>query len=185
VETFEKAKESVIVIRYDGVRRRGESYNERECCFPGREHHRFTFSQGVRDIQATLDLLDTPDFRPSKTVLVTFSAAAIEGRRAVALEPDRISGWISVVGAADLQSAMRVVSGGVDYLGGAERGVSFGIQEVQGVSVNMDFAAKDAIANGLAFVEEARQDMAQITTRYRGSMECSTHGWIWVASGLF
>ena len=164
VETFEKAKESVIVIRYDGVRRRGESYNERECCFPGREHHRFTFSQGVRDIQATLDLLDTPDFRPSKTVLVTFSAAAIEGRRAVALEPDRISGWISVVGAADLQSAMRVVSGGVDYLGGAERGVSFGIQEVQGVSVNMDFAAKDAIANGLAFVEEARQDMAQITT---------------------
>jgi len=164
LETFDKVKEPVVVLRYDGIRRRGESYNERECRFPGREHHRFTFSQGVRDIQATLDLLETPAFRPSKTILVTFSAAAIEGRRAVALEPERISGWISVVGAADLQSAMRVVSGGVDYLGGAERGVSFGIQEVQGVSVDMDFAARDAISYGLAFLEEARQDMARITT---------------------
>ncbi len=164
VETFERAREPVFVIRYDGIRKRGESYNERECRFPGQEHHRFTFSQGVRDIQATLDLLERPGFRPARTILVSFSAAAIEGRRAVALEPGRISGWISVVGAADIQSAMRVVSGGVDYLGGAERGVTFGIQEVQGVSVDMDYAAEDAIANGLAFLEDARQDMARITT---------------------
>jgi ubiquinone/menaquinone biosynthesis C-methylase UbiE len=164
VETFHRAREPVVVIRYDGIRKRGESYNEVECGFPGREHHRFAFSQGVRDIQATLDFLDSSDFRPAKTILVTFSAAAIEGRRAVALEQERLSGWISVVGAADLQSAMRVVSGGVDYLGGAERGVLFGIQEIQGVTVDMDFAAADAISNGLAFLEDARQDMAQIAT---------------------
>ncbi len=164
VATFNRAKEPVVVIRYDGIRKRGESYNEVECRFPGREHHRFAFSQGVRDIQATLDFLDSSDFHPSRTILVTFSAAAIEGRRAIALEPERLSGWISVVGAADLQSAMRVVSGGVDYLGGAEKGVVFGIQEVQGVTVDMDFAASDAISNGLAFREDARQDMARITT---------------------
>jgi len=50
LETFDKVKEPVVVLRYDGIRKRGESYNERECRFPGREHHRFTFSQGVRDI---------------------------------------------------------------------------------------------------------------------------------------
>jgi ubiquinone/menaquinone biosynthesis C-methylase UbiE len=164
VETFRKAKKPVVVIRFDGIRKRGESFNEPSCRLPGREHHRFTFSQGVRDIQTTLDFLRDSGARPSKTILVTFSAASIEARRAVAIEAERISGWISVVGAADLQSAMRVVSGGLDFLGGAERGVSFGLQEVQGVTVDIDFAAPDAIANGLAFMEDARQDMARINT---------------------
>jgi ubiquinone/menaquinone biosynthesis C-methylase UbiE len=164
VETFRSANEPVVVIRYDGIRKRGESYNEEECKFPGREHHKFAYSQGVRDIQTTLNFLDSSEFRPLKTILVTFSAAAIEGRRAVAMESERLSGWISVVGTADIQSAMRVVSGGVDYVAGAERGVLFGIQEVQGVTVDMDLAAADAIANGMAFLEDARLDMAQITT---------------------
>jgi ubiquinone/menaquinone biosynthesis C-methylase UbiE/pimeloyl-ACP methyl ester carboxylesterase len=164
VDTFRRARKPVVVVRYDGIRKRGESFNEPDCRFPGREHHHFTFSQGVRDIQTTLDFLRASHVPPLKTVLVTFSAASIEGRRAVALEPERISGWISVVGAADLQSAMRVVSGGIDYLGGAERGVSFGIQEVQGVTVDIDRAAPDAIEHGMAFMEDARQDMARIAT---------------------
>jgi len=57
---------------------------------------------------------------------------------------------------------MRTVSGGVDFVGGAERGVRFGIQEVQGVEVNMDLAAADAIRAELAFMEDSRRDMARI-----------------------
>src|SRR5262249_38528400 len=131
---------------------------------PGSEYHRFTFSQGIRDIQATLDFVyESPRFKPSTVVVVTFSAASVDGRRAVAVESSkRIGGWISVVGAPDLQSAMRVVSGGGDFLGGFERGIRFGMQEVQGVTVDIDHAAAGAIEHGLAFLEDGRMDMAAI-----------------------
>jgi pimeloyl-ACP methyl ester carboxylesterase len=155
----------VVVLRFDGIRKRGESHNDADCLEAGTEHHRFTFSQGVRDISATLDFLErSPEFAPAKTILVTFSAASIDGRAAVLQEgAGRIAGWVCVVGAPDLQSAMRVISGGVDYLGGVERGVSFGYQEVLGVEVDIDLAANDAIAHNMAFLEDARRDLAQIS----------------------
>jgi SAM-dependent methyltransferase len=162
VETFTRAGKSVVVVRFDGVRKRGESHNDYECRTPGCEQHHFTFSQGVRDISATMDFLEKC-FQPAATVLVTFSAASIEGRRAAVLEGARLGGWISVVGAPDLQSAMRVVSGGVDFLGGFERGARFGLQEIQGVEVDMDRAAEDALQHRLAFLEDARRDMAALT----------------------
>jgi ubiquinone/menaquinone biosynthesis C-methylase UbiE len=166
VSSFAKERHPVAVVRFDGIRRRGESYNEPQCRFPGREYYRFSFSQGVKDIAATLDFLyGSQEFKPSTVILVTFSAASIDGRRAVASGKDgQIGGWISVVGAPDLQSAMRVVSGGIDYLGGYEKGVRFGFQEVQGVTVDMDYAAADALEHRLAFLEDARRDMAAITT---------------------
>jgi ubiquinone/menaquinone biosynthesis C-methylase UbiE/pimeloyl-ACP methyl ester carboxylesterase len=165
VETFRAAKRPVVVLRFDGIRKRGESHNEPDCLEAGTEHHRFTFSQGVRDISATLDFLErSPEFAPSRTILVTFSAASIDGRAAVAREsPSRIAGWISVVGAPDLQSAMRVISGGVDYVGGVERGIRFGFQEVLGVEVDIDLAGEDAISHRMAFLEDARRDLAQIS----------------------
>ena len=102
----------VVVLRFDGIRKRGESHNDPDCLEPGKEHHRFTFSQGVQDISATLDFLErSSEFAPSKTILVTFSAASIDGRAAVVRESaGRIAGWVCVVGAPDLQSAMRVIS---------------------------------------------------------------------------
>jgi ubiquinone/menaquinone biosynthesis C-methylase UbiE len=92
---------------------------------------------------------------------VTFSAAALEGRKSVSLEGGkRLHGWVCVVGSPDLQSMMRVISGGVDYVAGVERGVRFGIQEVLGVFVDIDHTGSDAIANGLAFLDDARRDLA-------------------------
>jgi hypothetical protein len=41
---------------------------------------------------------------------------------------------------------MRVISGGVDYVGGVERGIRFGFQEILGVEVDIDLAGNDAIA---------------------------------------
>jgi ubiquinone/menaquinone biosynthesis C-methylase UbiE/pimeloyl-ACP methyl ester carboxylesterase len=164
VATFKRAHESVSIVRFDGIRRRGESHRDRDCLSPERENHRFTFSQAVHDIESTVDfLMQSPMFRPSTVILVTFSAASIEGRRAVARNSSgRIGGWISVVGAPDAQSLTRVISGGVDYFGGIERGIRFGVQDIQGLVVDMDNAGPDALANGLAFLEDARRDFAQI-----------------------
>jgi ubiquinone/menaquinone biosynthesis C-methylase UbiE len=164
VATFEKAGRQVSVVRFDGVRKRGESYNDPECRASGKEHHRFTFSQGVDDILAVLDeLARNPAFAPSKVVLTTFSAASIDGRRAIVADTNRrIDGWVSVVGSPDIQSMMRIVSGGVDYIGGSERGLSFGIQEVLGVEVDIDLAGQDALRAELAFLEDSCRDMSAI-----------------------
>ena len=120
VSAFRAAGRPIVVVRFDGVRKRGESHRDPECMAPGAEHHHFTFSQGVRDIQSTLDHLErSPEFGPARTILVSFSAASIVTRRAVATDP-RIDGWVCVVGAADTQSMMRVISGGVDYVAGSD-----------------------------------------------------------------
>jgi len=164
VATFREAGEPVSVLRYDGIRRRGESHNDPECRLPGYENLHYTFGQGAEDVLTTLDFLEhSEEYRPSTVILVTFSVASIEARHAIARETrGRIGGWISVVGSSDPQSLMRVISGGVDYLGGADRGVRFGFQDVQGMLLDIDRAAADAIERGIAFLDDARRDLARI-----------------------
>jgi ubiquinone/menaquinone biosynthesis C-methylase UbiE len=162
VSAFRAAEQPVVVVRFDGIRKRGESHKDPGCRELGTEHHRFTFSQGIRDIQATLDHLEhSPEFGPSKRIVVSFSAASIETRRAVAVDT-RIDGWVCVVGAADTQSMMRVISGGVDYVAGVERGVPFGIQGVLGVAVDIDHAGRDLFEHRLPHLEDARRDFGEI-----------------------
>jgi ubiquinone/menaquinone biosynthesis C-methylase UbiE len=94
---------------------------------------------------------------------VSFSAAAIEARRAVARDGGRnIDGWISVVGAPDIQSMTRSISGGIDFAAGYERGMRFGFQELLGVVVDIDRIAVDSFAHEMTFIEDARRDMASI-----------------------
>lgn len=165
VATFEAAGRAVTVIRFDGIRKRGESHNDENCRAEGAEHHNFTFSQGVEDIHSVVQgLREIPEFQESPVVLVTFSAASIDGRRAVARDTSgRIAGWVSVVGSADLQSMMRVVSGGVDYIGGVDRGIQFGLQEILGVEVDVDRSTRDALEHKLAYLEDACRDMRGIS----------------------
>jgi len=164
VETFAAAGEPVCVLRIDGIRRRGESHNDAGCTAPGRELHHYTYSQGVSDVHAALRFLGSdPRFRADRVVVVTFSSGSIEARRALAEDRTGIvAGWISVVGAADLKSGWQVLSGGVDYIGGHQRGVRFGIQKVLGIEGNIDLIAEDALESGLAFIEDARRDLARI-----------------------
>jgi ubiquinone/menaquinone biosynthesis C-methylase UbiE len=164
VATFENAREPAAVIRFDGIRKRGESHNDPDCRSVGREHHAFTFSQGVRDILSVLDQLEkSREFSGSPVLLVTFSAAAIDGRRALLVDGGRrVKGWVSVVGSPDIQSMMRVVSGGVDYVAGVERGVRFGLQEILGVEVDIDRAGRDALEEKLAFLEDSCRDFQSI-----------------------
>jgi ubiquinone/menaquinone biosynthesis C-methylase UbiE/pimeloyl-ACP methyl ester carboxylesterase len=164
IQTFRRADRPITVIRFDGTNRRGESHIDPDCRLSGDEYLHFTFSQAARDIEATIDFLHAdPQRRPRGTILVTFSLASIEGRRAIARNTKRrFDGWISVVGMADLQSALRTISGGMDYAYGLMRGVSFGLQELVGVIADMDRTGADAIENGMVFLEDARLDMAAI-----------------------
>jgi len=162
VKTFEDAGEAVVVVRFDGTNRRGESYIAPDFRSPGQEYLGFTFSEAVRDIQSTLDFFEqSPSYCANRFVLVTYSLGAIEGRRSVAVD-DRFAGWVSVVGMVDLQSGLRTVSGGVDYAFGLIEGVSFGLHELVGVVADMDHTGRDALEHSLVFAEDARRDMARI-----------------------
>jgi ubiquinone/menaquinone biosynthesis C-methylase UbiE len=57
---------------------------------------------------------------------------------------------------------MRVVSGGIDYAVGLERSIRFGLQEILGVEVDMDYAGLDALKNRLVYLDDSRRDMANI-----------------------
>lgn len=164
VETFRRAGEDVTVLRFDGTRRRGESHKERGFEAAGYEHLKFTFSDAIDDIGASARFLsEDPDIAASQVILVTFSAASIEGRRAVLLDNgQRIRGWVSVVGSPDLQSGMRTVSGGIDYVAGADQGIYFDHQEIMGVLTDADLFLADALGLRLAFLEDSRRDMAGI-----------------------
>ncbi len=162
VQAFEEVGKPLVVLRFDGSNRAGESFVAPEHCLPGREHLGFTFSEAISDIGATIDFLKTSaDFRSSKVVLLTHSLGAIEARRAVATD-SRIDAWISVVGMADLQSGLRAVSGGVDYAFGLSAGLAFGHQELAGVLADMDRTGTDALEHRLVFSEDAKQDMEDI-----------------------
>lgn len=164
VSSFRAVGQPVVVLRFDGIRRRGESFNELSCRKPGSEYHKFTFSQAVEDILTTIDFLSSaPEFRSEAIVLVTFSAASIDGRRAVARSVgEKLKGWISVVGSADLQSMMRIVSGGVDFVSGVDRGLQFGLNRILGVEVDIDLAGRDALRAKMAFLEDSCRDFEGI-----------------------
>lgn len=164
VSTFRAHRLPIEVVRFDGIRKRGESHVDPECRVPGRETQNFVFSQGVRDIEALVKhVRESSAHGASRVVLVSFSASAIEARKAVARDGGRrIDGWVSVVGSPDLQSMARSISGGVDYVGGHELGVSFGVQELLGIRVDIDRMAVDAARHGMSFIEDSRRDLDSI-----------------------
>ena len=164
IRMFEKAGEPLVVLRFDGTNRRGESYIDPRNTKAGDEYLGFRFSQAVDDISSTLDFLEhDPRFASNKMVLLTISMGAVEGRRAVAQETrDRLKGWVSLVGMADLQSGLRTVSGGVDYAYGLARGMRFGRHELVGVIADMDLTGLDAFEHRLVLFEDAKRDMERI-----------------------
>jgi SAM-dependent methyltransferase/pimeloyl-ACP methyl ester carboxylesterase len=164
VETFRYNEEPVLVLRYDGIRRRGESYNDPDCRLPGSEASRFVFSQGIRDLETSVAFVrESPEWAVSKVIVVSFSAAAIEVRKAVARDRGRtIDGWVSVVGSPDLQSMSRSISGGVDFVAGHELGLEFGLQELLGVTLDVDKVVEDAQAHAMSFIEDSGHDLEQI-----------------------
>jgi pimeloyl-ACP methyl ester carboxylesterase len=176
VATFRAGGEPICVVRFDGIRKRGESFNDPACRIADREYLHYVFSQGADDIEEIAQFLrESSEFSVSSVVLVSFSAAAIEARHALARDRDQlISAWISVVGAPDLQSMARSISGGVDLMGGSERNIKFGIQELLGVAVDIDRIVSDGLESGLMFIEDARSDLASIKipiTWYHGGYD--------------
>jgi ubiquinone/menaquinone biosynthesis C-methylase UbiE/pimeloyl-ACP methyl ester carboxylesterase len=160
--TFAEAKRPISILRFDGIRKRGESHNDPGCQESNLANLNYTFTQGATDLLAAARFLQE-ELDAGPIIIVSFSVASVEARRAIVLDrAERIRGWVSVVGATDPQSLIRVITGGVDYLAGAERGIRFGRQAVQGMLLDIDHTADEALSSKIAFLEDARRDFLEI-----------------------
>jgi len=162
---FHHFNQDLITIRYDGINRPGESYNQEGRAKRGYEMLHYRISQGLNDLETTLDYVyDNPHFRPTKVILITFSMSALDARRLLARRQEqRVDFWISVMGLTSAQGALSNVLGGMDIIGNYKMNIPNGINGMLGHLVDMDNLAADLIAKKYAFVTDARFDMSRIS----------------------
>lgn len=165
VENFYLRGKPVAVLRYDGVRRKGESFKEPDASEPPFEMIHASVSQGADDIRAILDWLDlNPTLKPSTVVLVTFSLSALEARVVLRQELYRakIGAWVSCLGTMEFRELMNRVNCGLDLLEQYQLGIDLGVIPILGNLISMVPYASDVVANRVATLEQAREDMARI-----------------------
>jgi ubiquinone/menaquinone biosynthesis C-methylase UbiE/pimeloyl-ACP methyl ester carboxylesterase len=162
---FHHFNQDLITIRYDGINRPGESYNQEGRAKRGYEMLHYRISQGLDDLETTLDYVyDNPHFKPAKVILITFSMSALDARRLLARQQEqRLDFWISVMGLTSAQGALSNVLGGMDIIGNYKMNIPNGINGMLGHLVDMDNLAEDLIANKYAFITDARLDMSKIS----------------------
>lgn len=165
VETFAKARRDVVVLRFDGIRNIGESYKDPDCREQGKEALRMSLSQGVEDLQTTLDYVyNSPLFTPTEVVLCCFSLMGVAGRRAAFQDQGRrVHYLIGINGAPAAQELIRNAAGGVDYIAQYASGkLSTSVAQLLGINVEAAPYCDDLIRNGLALMGDAKREIANI-----------------------
>jgi len=165
IENFHLMGKPLAVIRFDGIRRKGESHKDPEASEPPYEMVNANFTQGAADIRALLDWLHlNPRLKPGPVILISFSLSALEARLILRDEVYRhqISYWISCMGTPEFRHLMIRVNCGLDFLEQYQLGIKMGVMPVLGNPVNVDAYVADGVANGVATLDQAREDMRHI-----------------------
>jgi ubiquinone/menaquinone biosynthesis C-methylase UbiE/dienelactone hydrolase len=162
---FYRNGQPLAVLRFDGIRRKGESAKDPEASEPPYEMLNATYSQGSEDIATALDWIrDNPRFTADRVILVTFSLAALEARLALR-NPEvlkRIAYWIPCMGTPEIRQLMTRINCGLDLLEQHQLGINVGAVPILGNLVNIDRFAADGIRNRLTTLDYARDDMRRI-----------------------
>lgn len=162
IENFHYIGKPIAVIRYDGIRRKGESHKDPENAEPPYELVNADFTQGARDIKTIMDWLETnPMLRASSTILISFSLSALEARVVLREEAyrSRINYWISCMGTPEFRELMTRINCGLDFLEHYKLGIKMGIMPVLGNLVNVDHYVADGVENQVATLDQAREDI--------------------------
>ncbi len=160
--TFLRAGAPLVVIRYDGINRPGESHNEGGGALRGYEMIHYRPTQGVRDISTTLDFVyGNGEFIPQRVILITSSMSSVDARKLLVRE-GRVDGWISLMGVPAGRTTMMNVLAGTDIIANYRLSVPNGVRGMLGHLVDMDVVARDLVEEHYAFVADARHDMALI-----------------------
>jgi len=164
-ENFRLKGKPLAVIRYDGIRKKGESHKDPEAAEPPYEMLNTNFGQGAEDIVTVLDWLQAnPKVRASSVVLLTFSFSALEARIVLRDEVQRrrVDYWIACMGTPEFRDLMVRINCGLDFLEHYQLGIKLGVMPVLGNLVNVDAYVGDGVAHAVATLEQAREDMRHL-----------------------
>jgi len=165
IQNFRLQGRAVAVIRYDGVRQKGESHKDPEAAEPPFEMLHASLSQGAEDIGAILDWIQAnPKLQASSVVLISFSLSALEAR-ILLRDPERrrhVDYWISCMGTLEFRHLMNRVNCGLDLLEQHQIGIDLGIIPILGNLITMKPYASDVVASGVATLDQAREDMRHL-----------------------
>ena len=165
IQNFRVQGRPVAVIRYDGVRQKGESYKDPDAAEPPFEMLHASLSQGADDIGAILDWLRVnPKLKASSVILISFSLSALEVR-ILLRDPDRrhqVDYWISCMGTLEFRHLMNRVNCGLDLLEQHQIGIDLGVIPILGNLITMKPYASDVVASGVATLDQAREDMRHL-----------------------
>ena len=165
VQNFRALGRPLAVVRFDGIRRKGESHKDAEASEPPWETLNSSTSQGAEDIRTVIDwLFANPKLRASQVILVTFSLSALEARVVLRDEAvrNRIHYWVSCMGALEFRDMMVRINCGLDVLEQHQLGIDLGVYPILGNYIRHALYAADVIANGVGTLEQAREDMRHI-----------------------
>ena len=165
IQNFRAVGKPLVVIRFDGVRKKGESYKDPEASEQPWETLNSSTSQGADDLKTVIDWLsENPKLRASEVILVTFSLSALEAR--VVLRDQgyrsRINYWVSCMGALEFRDMMIRINCGLDVLEQYQLGINLDVYPILGNYIRHASYAADVIANGVGTLEQAREDMRHI-----------------------
>ncbi|TVR72769.1 MAG: methyltransferase domain-containing protein [Spirochaetaceae bacterium] len=160
---FARAGHPIVVIRFDGINRPGESYNQTDHPARGYEMLHYRPTQGVDDMRTTLDYVyNNPDFDPARVILITSSMSSVDARKFLLSEGKRVTAWVSLMGVAAARTTLMNVLAGTDIVANHKLNVRSGVRGMLGHLVNMDILARDLIEQKYAFLTDARFDLARI-----------------------
>ena len=163
VDNFMRDGLNGVVLRFDLTHMVGESQSHpdleaKQCYF-----YNWTYSQYESDMIGSLAFLERR-FQPAKRVLVSLSVAAIPARRLIAdgVKPG-VDLWIAPFGCPDGQDQFKNYLAGVDLFQKYVDGEKIDPIYVFGRLGDPNGIIRDAIQRKMAFMEDARKDMSNIT----------------------
>lgn len=152
----------VVVLRFDASHMVGESAMDPRLVAEGRPYYNWTFGHLGADMEASLQYLERR-FRPAKRVLVSVSLSAIPARRVILNErTPPVDLWISPYGCPDAQDVIRNYLAGLDLFEAYQKGQGPETILIHGRPMRGASLYGQALADGLAFLEDARRDLSQI-----------------------
>lgn len=165
ITNYRNLNKDIITIRYDGINRPGESYNEEMFPKRGYEMLHYKITQGLDDLKSTIHYVyNNPLFKPSMVILVAFSMSALDARKIIIDQNnEKIDYLINVMGATCGQSSFGNVMGGMDIIGNSRIGIRNGLSGVLGHLLDVDIIATDLIDNKYAYITDARLDMSKVS----------------------
>jgi ubiquinone/menaquinone biosynthesis C-methylase UbiE len=164
LQNFKRRGKDLVVLRYDGINRPGESYSDKKNPERGSEMLHYRLSQGLSDLRTSLEYVhNNPFFAPQEVILITFSMSSIDARKLLMDgQGHLVDYWISCMGIPSAKTTIGNILGGIDIIGNYKMGVQTGRGGMLGYLVDFDTLAEDLIENKYAYLTDSRNDMSKV-----------------------